>query len=266
MSKEELQGKLQDWIANTGLPLELQAKSEFLKAGFAVSHSSLYVDPQEGKGREIDVVAYYRDHFGLIQTYVVIECKATANPWVVLTDEREYGHVINSSLGVMSDNVLDALPSGWNLGRSPVGDVLGRMHRSGYSLKQAFSKQNDAAFEAAISVLKAALAVVSEQEGKTKRYKVALPVIVVDAPIFECMMGADGAIALREISYSEVRFTAYIPTYTAASIRIVNKAELPYFARTCVNLARSIRAELGYKVEEWIEQTRAKGGPTPGAE
>lgn len=267
MSEQELSKRVQSWVENTGLPLELDAKSAFKKAGFYVSHSTLYVDPETEKGREIDIVAYHRDPIGLIQSYFVIECKASGDPWVVLTDLSEFPQPINYSLGLMSSNVRPSLPDDWQLPRSPLGNILHRLHAGGYALKQAFSKQNDAAYGAAISVLKASRAVIAQEPGATERYKAAFPVIVVDAPIFECRMGETGQLHFREVPYSEVRFTAYVPELTTASIRIVRRQELKYFAKNCAALSEAFEASLAYKVGEWIEEKRAsaKAKESPGA-
>jgi hypothetical protein len=73
------------WLNETGFPLEMTAASAFRQAGFEVQQSATYVDLQSEKGREIDVLASDPDLIGFIDLSVVVECKSSTKPWVVLT-------------------------------------------------------------------------------------------------------------------------------------------------------------------------------------
>lgn len=79
--------KVLEWLQKTGFPLEMYAASTFRGAGFDVRQSATYADPDCAKGREIDVLAQDPDVLGLVEISFVVECKASLNPWVVLTSD-----------------------------------------------------------------------------------------------------------------------------------------------------------------------------------
>lgn len=249
--------KVSGWIHKTGLPLELAAASAFKLFKFDVTHSAVYADPQSDKGREIDVVAYVRDGTGLLQFYAVIECKASPNLWVVLTSSDPVG-IAYSSIGLATERTRDALPSDSLSTRHDLGSALYVLHNHGYGLKQAFSKENDPAYAACISVMKAAQAQLEESFSNTDRYKFVMPLIVVDAPIYECIVASNGEIELKEVQYSSFNFTAYIPDRLHCVVRIVHKDSLNHVARLLKRISEEIFVCLQYKVDEWMKNMREK--------
>lgn len=244
------------WVEKTGIPLEVFCKSTFLQQDFSVTHSSLYIDGEQGKAREIDVVAYASDKLGLVQIYFVIECKSSDKPWLVLADLREYPRPTYYSLGVVSDKFIDGLPRDAIFKKSSLGKMLDQMHCGGYGIKQAFSGKDDPAYGVAVSVLKAASALARQEDGKTERYKVAVPVIVVDSPIIECYFSDSGELSYRRVEHSECLFTSYIPEKRRASVRIVTKNELPRFARNCKLLAQAIVLEMQPAANDWVRSLK----------
>ncbi|WP_153065426.1 hypothetical protein [Xanthomonas campestris] len=254
---------VRNWVEKTGLPLELYTKSVFSQADFSVTHSTLYEDTQSDKAREVDVVAYRRDSLGLVQVNFVIECKASPSPWVVLTDRATFPRAIYYSLGLFSSNVKDHLPEGFNFYRSNAGKMLEMLHRGGYGLKGAHSNKDDPAYGAAVSVLKAAYAHVRNEEGKTQRFKFAIPVIVVDAPIIECNLSESGELLYEKVDYSEALFNAYIPELRKASIRIVSKDALPKYASRFKVLADALVGQMSPQIDAFIRGKKVlKTGPS----
>ena len=247
-----LSEKVSDWLHKTGLPLELAAASAFKKFKLEVTHSAVYADPQTDKGREIDVVAYARDGTGLLQLYAVVECKASPNPWVVLVN-TDQPHLQYASLGLATDNTRQALPSKAFCRPDPLADALFNISGTGYSLRQAFSKDNDPAYAAAISLVKAAKVQLHESHSKTERFKFVLPVLVVDAPLYECTVLENGKIELRSVSLTSFQFTAYIPDRVTCVIRVVQKDSLDYFARQIRRVSDELFVHLKYKVDEWVQ-------------
>ena len=51
----EIEKKLKKWLNEQGYPLEMQVAESFRKAGFDVSQSDYYLDPETNILREIDV-------------------------------------------------------------------------------------------------------------------------------------------------------------------------------------------------------------------
>ena len=249
--------QVRQWLFKTGLPLELEAAAAFRTAGFGSEHSSIYVDPETQKGREIDFIAHTRDILGLVQVYFVGECKSSSQPWVVFTNPEQYSTLTYSSLGVTTSDTRQAIDHTL-LTRSSVTPFLKATHVGGYAIRQAFSKDNDPAYAAAIGALKASYTLVNNEEHITKRLAFAMPILVVDSPIFECSLDEGGQIQLNQVSISEFIFTAMIPKRTTACIRIVSRSALPYFSTHCYGLSEALISELDYKVKEWVASIKAR--------
>lgn len=136
------------------------------------------------------------------------------------------------------------------------------LHRGGYGLRVAHAGNEDPAYGAAVSVLKAAQAHIRNAEGKKERFKFAIPVIVVDAPIIECNLSESGELQYGRVEYSEAQFDAYIPALRRASIRIVSKDALPYYASRFKNLADAIVNQMRPQINEFIRSGYTSGrGP-----
>jgi hypothetical protein len=244
--------EVESWFEKTGLPLELATAAAFTKAGFTVEHSSVYADPRSEKSREIDVIAHTRDPMGMIQIYGVVECKSSKNPWIVLVDRRLEAGVTYASLGVISENVKDMLSAEMLFARHDLGWRLKSLLSGGYSLRQAFCKDNDPAYAAAMSATNAATALLTKTQYATPRLCFAFPMIVVDAPIFECHLDDEGALQFRQVVATEFLFTAYVPERTAAMIRIVSAEALPQFSGMLFRLADTIKVALKPHVSKLI--------------
>jgi hypothetical protein len=256
--KRTLSDEVRDWFERTGLPLELDTVASFRKAGFSVEHSSIYADPQHDKGREIDVIAYSRDPTGLVQIYVVAECKASKQPWVVLVDKQTPSGVTFASMGVSTEFTKKSVTPDFLHTRSDVGFLLRNLHTNGYALRQAFSKDHDPAYAAAMSAMNAAIAIAGNESSSMPRLRFVLPVIVVDAPIVECSLGIDGSLSFEEIAFSEFLFTAYLPDRTSAVIRVISAEALPSQAIRLANLANAVKEALKPVVDQKIDEWRAR--------
>lgn len=251
MSEASLNEKVSEWLSKTGLPLELAAAASFRKVKFDVTHSAVYADPEMEKGREIDVVAYARDGTGLLQFYAVVECKASPNPWVVLATEEKV-HLNFAALGLATDNTREALPDRAFFRPDALADALLSITSTGYALRQAFCRDNDPAYAASMSLAKAAKVQLLESLSRTERYKFVLPVLVVDAPLYECTFQPDGTMKPRQVQLTSFQFTAYIPDRVTCVIRVVHKESMDYLARQLRRVSDEIFANLKYKVDEWV--------------
>lgn len=250
--------KVREWLEKTGFPLEMAAAASLRQAGFFVRQSSTYADPQTDKGREIDVLASDNDWLGDFETSFVIECKASSKPWVVLK--------LNDALA--SYNRLFAFAVMTQSARVMFGDALGRgasvcrfierEDSGGYGFRQAFSGDADPAYPAAITVLKACHGLVSGRTpGAPEQKHVAFPVIVVDAPLFECSLKEDGDLLINEVQESEFLFTAHLPMTIGCCIRVVTKSNLRSF---------SLRAkEIAYAIRNDVADIRTRQIPKDGA-
>ncbi len=94
-------------LEGTGFLLEQRAAQGLRDAGFSVIINDAFPDPETGKSREIDVFGgmdYEIDAINLAVTArVLVECKNTPNPFVVVGTSRERWGFIDESIAVSFD-------------------------------------------------------------------------------------------------------------------------------------------------------------------
>jgi hypothetical protein len=235
--------QVKNWLRDQGFPLEMQTASEFRRAGFEVTLSSLYRDTETGKFREMDVCATHKDFIGVTQIAFFVECKSTKKPWLLLSDpEVLSGYHRVHSFAMTNKNAFEAI------GSESVFDSLMKScpwfrkeELTGYSLRSAFSDK-DIAYEAAASVAKASRAFVNGAEEYQQR--IAFPVIVVSSPLVRCSLDTNGEIAAEEIKHGEVFLSYALPGAPTTCIRVVTVEHLPDFVGAASQVAGVLRAEL----------------------
>lgn len=237
--------KVRQWLEKTGFPLEMEAAAAFRRVGFEVKQSITYPDPQSEKGREIDVLATQPDLIGVIDVSIVVECKASPNPWVVLTSEdalANYNRLF--AFAVTSKAAREVLAGRWRQSLARLEPYIKRPARGGYGLRQAFGKDNDPAYAAAVSVMKACRGVAEDREG-IPRLAFAFPVIVVDAPLLECSLAENGQdLQLVEVEESEFLFSIHVPEQVGCCVRVIRRENLAKYAAWAKRLADDITSEL----------------------
>lgn len=230
-------------MESTGFPLEMAAANAFRHAKFEVRQSSTYVDPETGKGREIDVVVTDPDWIGAVEIGFVLECKSSNRPWVVLRSDDAFANYHRFwAFAPMTKSAQQALVK--KAPEMPSMKYIERPSEGGYGLRQALDGA-DQAYAAAIGVVKACTHLVKEREERDyKPAAIYFPVIVVDTPIFECTLQPDGNLALVEAEHSEFLFTAHIPERVGCWVRIIGKRDLPRYAGWAREMATTLRADL----------------------
>ena len=218
------------WFGETGFPLEMHTARVMHQHGFSVESSAVYSDPETNKSREIDVLAWRRDATAAFACLFPIECKASKKPWVVLTSpnqEFSFGGLWISTYTKAARSALG--PKAMEFVRI-YGEVFGGF-TGGFSLKQAFSGEQDPAYTACISALKACRSLCDSQDDSQIAF--AFPTIVVDTPIFELDQSPDGVVSVREVAFSHFNFSSHLNEYTKLVIHLVSRPELPKHAAKC---------------------------------
>ena len=254
-----LSEKIIEWLRTTGFPLEMEAASAFRSVGFDVRQSSTFPDPQSDKGREIDVLATDPDIRGVIEISFVVECKSSSKPWVVLTsDDALSGYNRLFAFGVTSEAARKVLAH--RITELPLlGRHIKRPEHGGYGFRQAFAKEPDPAYAAAMAALKACHGVAQDRAPPSiPRLAFAFPVIVIDSPLFECSRSHEGELKLTPVAHSEFLFSAHIPEHIGCCVKVVSRGHLLEFAAWAKELARTIREELKNE-EERAFTTRSEG-------
>ena len=237
------------WLTETGFPLEMSAAAAFRAAGFEVRQSTTYADAQTEKSREIDVLAEDPDFYGFVDLSVVVECKSSTKPWIVLiANDTLQSHNILRTFGVMSDPARLVL-SRTSVEALEVAPFLRQQGRAGYSLRQAFAKDVDPAYGAAMNLLAACRGVIPEKAwGNWPVLAVVVPVLVVDSPILECELLDDGTLKLTEVEATEFLFSAHLPKQTICAVRITRIEKVGQLALDLRAAFKALRAD--FKIEE----------------
>lgn len=92
--KDDLPAQIHEWLRHEGYPFEMQVAQAFRKVGFHVTQSDYYIDPEEQKAREIDVVAVAQraEKDGpVFRIMFLIECKSSKEkPWLLLSAPEDF--------------------------------------------------------------------------------------------------------------------------------------------------------------------------------
>lgn len=89
--KNDLKANVQSWLETQGYPLEMKVARAFREIGAGAGQSIYYIDPEESKPREIDIVAsWYKMHeleeSAELQVFFFISCKSQQKePWVIFS-------------------------------------------------------------------------------------------------------------------------------------------------------------------------------------
>lgn len=244
-----METKLLDWLGKTGYPLELWTEVQFSKKGFLAFASHPYEDHESHDHRELDVVAskYWSSASPYIEFEItlLIECKKSDKPFVILRSTRKRtGRDSAVSAGdyyFMSDPMVHLLIS-----NSKTDIPLPGKSSRGFKLVQGFTTSDEVPHKAAFTLFKA----YKDWRDSEKKYlkdnirenhnSIAIPLLVLDAPLFELSTEANGALNLRRIESGIVDQMAMWPDipHEAFAIPIVHKDSLNEFIQSTIRFGR----------------------------
>jgi len=228
---EDLIPKIRKWLDKQGYPLEMKVARSFQEAGFSVSSSEYYLDPDEGKPREIDVIASMQTTITGITFHLAftVECKSSKEkPWVCFRAGRKQHR--ESSVGFLA---RQATIQGRNLltevscNPDITTDRLFHLPDShAYGVTNVFKegKGVDVPYKAIVGPRKAAHALISHYDriqthpNPVHTVCIAFPLVVVDAPIFNCGLGDDGDIELTKVASHTILRTGFDTYYSIVEI------------------------------------------------
>lgn len=250
---ENLEAKVVNWLKRTGLPLELSIQNAFKMDSFKVRHSEPYRDPETNKAREIDVIASLYDDTSHASVHYVVECKASPHPWVVVSSSSNTLHRRSAQdLGLRSDNLAYLEPGlRW---KADEASHLDHVVPAGHILKQAFSENVDPGYAASISVMKAARSMINAHPNRTE-YVFAIPVIVVDSPLFHCSVNSKGMFSITQCDFVAYSASVYIPQPEEAIVRVATRAGAEKLVGHCRKQATAI-----FAVVEQLKAAKWKTG------
>lgn len=257
--------KLRKWLDKGGYPLEMRVARAVRRAGEGVTQSRTFIDPETGKLREIDVVAYL-DRPPAPAIHLVIECKASAKPWVVFASEppllpRATFMTVPATTEVSP--FLSDIAGHQVLSKKAIfnGDGL-----CGYMATVGFSEPNagsDQAYSALQGVTSAATSL-AKAVGNHGHSVIFPPVAVTSGPLFMCYLLDD----VDEPVLEEVeRILVWHPGKDGLiPVNVITERWFPSFLEDARSAADSLMAEWhGEPTNAVRKATRPSGcvGETP---
>ena len=239
------------WLEKQGYPLEMEVAHTFIASGLGVRQGWYFEDPEDGTPREIDILAHVEMETGhptMLQA--VIECKWSQSPFVVFSYP-------DRSPASPSPQFMPASPVGKavlkrlvDLGETLTLPMFGPISPLGYAVKQvplsflhadqrerAPDKHVDSAFEASIKLAKATFAIVDYYTHRHPTVKkagdtigsytlayIALPLLVVDAPLLDAHLDETTGIDVREVQEAFVNWS--YPLLGTFPIRVCRREAL----------------------------------------
>lgn len=250
-SIENLRKAVYEWLKKEGYPLEMKVAKELSSLGLGIRQGWYFTDPEEGKPREIDILAFFNVATGHpLMVQLVIECKRSRKPFVIFsypdrTLRSPTPDIIQASpIGkrfiekVIADGTFNQLPLFTST--SPRGYAMTQAHISvkDNDKTSGSGSKKDEAFDALMKVAKATHWLVDyysreivEKEGESGSYVVAYlayPMIVIDAPLYDCYLNENNKLEVNPIS--RVSLTWSYPLLGNFPVTVCNIEALPKIA------------------------------------
>ena len=217
--------KILEWLDRSGFSLEMRAAAAFRRAGFRVRQSAYYHDRAEAKDREIDIIASLKQAGAEGAVHLIVECKSSSKPWVVLVSQDALAEVDRARCsGVLTHEALAACS---DLGPSALSELpwYTSADECGYGFRKAFTDGRDDAFAASASACKAAQYFVLGLQADQRQlpaYAAGVPVVVVDSPLFEARLTSEAGIDLHSVTQSAYLFEEHAAFDTWVLVRVVH--------------------------------------------
>ncbi|MDF9449914.1 hypothetical protein [Bacillus toyonensis] len=226
--KQDLKEKLLKDIQKTGYPLELKITNIFNKYGWRTRSNSYYIDKDENKGREIDLIASNweklqdDENYLEMSFYFVTEIKtAWTKPWVLFSVTENNDWYIRHSVNLEFNKGVQHSPK---IERYFSKNVLNVQSRLGKSFYEGFSGNGsrDDIYKALSGSVKALehykeSSFASKDQSTDKIIDYYIPLIIIDGPLFEAYLDDKGEIQLEEVEYMQAAFNYLSPNYNIGS-------------------------------------------------
>jgi hypothetical protein len=204
------------WLKRQGYTLEMRVAQEMRRAGFEVEQSAYYQDQQQpDTWREIDILAWREaprngseSPIRTVRLVLAIECKSSAGaPWVLFTvDAQAAGRFVRPSWTAPASDLGFRLMSYRDPSlRHADAEIFRLPARIAYGIARAHLKSNeDVPYQACWAAIKAAIEQLPREDPDHGEIEdmavVALPIVIVEGPIFEAFLGRDKELQTAPIS------------------------------------------------------------------
>lgn len=278
----ELSGKVHDWLAQEGYPLEYYVANCFSGFKFRV-HQGAYVRVSDEAPREVDVLAAmeirHPEYRRLTRAYTVVECKWTkSKPWVAFTART--GRMMESAVIAQSISSELGESAAWlNAGEARLQklQLFSSPEMPAFGGRQALGGGSDVFYNALRSVAGAASALAKKYD----RYRapdefphmavVAFPLIVIDGSLFSASYNpSSDKLLLEEVQQVRFHWRGDPSSPLLTTIDVVTRDGLPAFAELRAKDTQQLLAVLDQTSEQldkcWtsksLKHLERKGGST----
>jgi len=221
--EKSLSEKIKDDIVKTGFPSEILVGGTLSANNRELSYNSYYIDLDENKAREIDIIAtkpLFGDNSSIyFEHSLICEIKKSDQPWIIFTSEDEgfdqpgwarilYSDMVDSRI-ISSDVFND-------------NSTIKHFSRFGRSYYIAFKGNNVDIYNALCSSVKAAEADrlrfqkmwVEDKDGSVKCLSLYEPLVILNGKIFEAYMDSKQNLIVKEVKHIPISFGYLSNNYT----------------------------------------------------
>lgn len=230
---------VEKYIAENGFPFEMQVAREFMLAGFEVYQSSLYIDPETNKVRELDIIASYTRYITneiQFNFKILIECKHAPTPWILFSGENPgLGNVTLENFyganfaGSKMLEIISNTPKLWPTPPFRLNDRmcygLTELSKSGGN---SDSKNSFKAVMTLINTLKFEQA--NPTIAKGKLFEFYIPLIALEGHLFECYLEGDETV-VNKIDNGQLLYKTHVFPSVFPLIDIISKDKIPHLAK-----------------------------------
>jgi hypothetical protein len=227
---------VEDFLSKNGYPLEMYVAKQFSLAGFEVYQSSIYVDTETEKHRELDVAAYYFRMFNGIpfSFKVLIECKYSPTSWILFSGEN-HGFKTDSRTNFYGANyagrkLLDRIAGVDGFVKSNPFVLSSNM---GYGITEVRdNKQENMTnpYKAIMTLLGALEYEKDESRQVGRSFEIYIPVIVLQGNFFDCEINPVNDIVVTEINEGQVLYKNNVFPEVFPLIEVVTRERVPALA------------------------------------
>jgi hypothetical protein len=227
----DLHNRVLTWLQGHGAPLELRSARVLRTAGWNVEHAHYYADPATQKPRELDLLAdrTWRGQKATFTFALAIDCKQShEKPWIVFSAAPNSGFrslAMMFAAGNLSETIL-LNTIGFD-DNPPIPFRVGA--RLGHGVVKAFGDAKEADPSGPYAALQSVVAAAAAVDLRSERLAglvgtsysegtIVLPVLVVDAPLYEYYADAEGTEHLSEIQ--EIIALAPKPTHAGSTVNV----------------------------------------------
>lgn len=188
--------RVSKWLSEQGRQLEYEVEHTLRGLGFKTTRGRYYLDPNEGKAREIDVVAavevdpHQREPYAVPSVQLAVECKMGGAPWAVMTSD-----------GPVPEWMSIATESFLGLAGADVHKHLKVPRPVALDVVAADPKNRDLAYQAMMQAINAATAIVA---GQWAPPLLVVPVIVTSSALVSVGFREDGTEEVQEVPWTRV--------------------------------------------------------------